>query len=217
MKWIIAGILGGGIGAAVWTGVGYYANAEIGWIAWGIGALVGFCVQSAARESTERWVTGVGAALIAVVSVVAGKYMVVELLFSDADMSVELTQADMISGLASDIVEQRSEAGQEISWPAGVDPEEAYEQHEFPVDIWQQAVAQWESFEPEDQARRLAERQQQVAAIVAVSAEEWKQQVFLGSFSPYDVLWFVLATMTAYKLGSARGECIGSCEPAQTV
>ena len=48
LKWLAAGFIGAAIGGAVWVGVGYFAEAEVGYIAWGIGLLAGIGVRVAA-------------------------------------------------------------------------------------------------------------------------------------------------------------------------
>jgi hypothetical protein len=36
-KCVVAGLIGGVVGGAIWAAIAYFANAEIGWIAWGMG------------------------------------------------------------------------------------------------------------------------------------------------------------------------------------
>jgi hypothetical protein len=79
-KWILAGSIGGAIGAAVWAAISYFANAEVGYVAWGIGFIVGFMVRLVAGEKEEGLAPGLTAALIAVVAVLGGKYAGVQLL-----------------------------------------------------------------------------------------------------------------------------------------
>lgn len=50
LKWFVAGAIGGAIGAAIWVAVGYLTSYEVGWIAWGIGVLVGIAVRKSAGK-----------------------------------------------------------------------------------------------------------------------------------------------------------------------
>lgn len=46
----IGGIIAGLIGAAIWTAIGYFLEAEVGYVAWGIGFHVGIGVAIGADE-----------------------------------------------------------------------------------------------------------------------------------------------------------------------
>lgn len=53
-KAAVFGAVGALIGAAIWATVRIYANAEVGYIAWGIGGLAGFGVVLGARPSRGK-------------------------------------------------------------------------------------------------------------------------------------------------------------------
>lgn len=74
--WASAGILAGLIGAAIWMAIAHFANMEIGWIAWGIGFLVGISVRLAAHTADidESPTLGTYAAAVAVGSIALAKY-----------------------------------------------------------------------------------------------------------------------------------------------
>lgn len=82
IKCVIGGLIGGVLGTAVWAAIAYFAHAEVGWIAWGIGFVVGFGVRFMSAEE-QGFMPGMIAVVIAVVSVLAGKYAAVELAFRD--------------------------------------------------------------------------------------------------------------------------------------
>ncbi|NOZ39633.1 MAG: hypothetical protein GXP24_05340, partial [Planctomycetes bacterium] len=62
---IISGAIAGAVGAAIWAAVAYFANLEIGYIAWGIGGLVGVAVAATGKNTT---LAGVVAVLITIAS-----------------------------------------------------------------------------------------------------------------------------------------------------
>lgn len=72
MKAIIFGFIGGIIGAVIWGAIAYFAHSEVGYVAWGIGGLVGLCVRGGAEELDDGF-AGLIAAVISVVSILAGK------------------------------------------------------------------------------------------------------------------------------------------------
>lgn len=202
-KWVLAGFLGGLVGAAIWAGISYATNYEIGWIAWGIGFLVGFCVRVAAGGDQEGFAPGATAAVVAIISVLIGKYAAFSLLVSglDADnFAVNVTADDMIESRAHDIAKARIAAGQSVAFAAGKTLDDADGQADFPVDIWQQATQQWQAVPAADQQKQIDERQQQIQALTTMVLGQMKP-TFDQSFSLYDALWFFLAAASAYKLG----------------
>ena len=66
----LAGLLSGLLGAVVWIVVSHYLNYEVGWIALGIGAIVGVCVRTVAGGGGSR-----GLAVIAFVALAISIYV----------------------------------------------------------------------------------------------------------------------------------------------
>ena len=77
-KWLLGGVSGGAIGAVIWIVVSHYLNAEVGYIAWGIGILTGMGVRMASRYDGTPPTTAqsVVAAMIAVSMVLGAKFLV---------------------------------------------------------------------------------------------------------------------------------------------
>ena len=79
-KWVLFGVVAGSVGAAIWAWVSLTTNREIGWIAWGIGGLVGLAVRLASHEEEgDGFLPGLVALIIAILAIVAGKYAAVHL------------------------------------------------------------------------------------------------------------------------------------------
>lgn len=70
--WILGGSIGGVLGMLAWGGIIYAADREIGWVAWGIGALVGFGVGVTAGDNGGE-LSGIIAVVISLLSIFAGK------------------------------------------------------------------------------------------------------------------------------------------------
>lgn len=66
---LVAALLGGGI----WALIGIYANLEVGWVAWGIGVMVGVAMAATTQLRTRQ--LAVAAAALALVGLLAGKAM----------------------------------------------------------------------------------------------------------------------------------------------
>jgi len=78
-------VIGGTIGAAIWVAVGYFSGFEVGWIAWGVGVLSGMGVAAVASANGEAdSSSGITAAVISILAVLAGKYAVVHLVIDQA-------------------------------------------------------------------------------------------------------------------------------------
>jgi len=222
VKMAIGGALAGLIGAGIWAGIGYFTGLEIGWIAWGIGMLVGIGVRVVgsqevatfdkaqrrmvrSRVGAEGPLAGMVAAVLAVVSVLAGKYALVHLFLSAPASSLEeyLDDDTMISSFADEIVVDRESRGTPVSWPAGVKSEEAYERADYPPDIWIEAESRWNAL-PEEERANLKKAQAELIGMALGNMEEAQSAVFLSSFGVFDLLWFGLAAVTAFKLGASE-------------
>lgn len=201
-KWVIAGGIGGLLGAAIWAGISYATNYEIGWIAWGIGFVVGVAVRISAGESEEGLAPGLTAAAVAIVSVVAGKYAAYSLLvasISSSALAIDIGVNDMIVGFADEIATERMARGQSVVFTGGKTIETATNQEDYPADIWQQATQRWQSMSPADQQARLGQRREQLQQMAGMLGS--LAPPFSETFSLFDALWFFLAAGTAYKLG----------------
>jgi hypothetical protein len=209
IRWTIGGLIGGAIGAAIWWAVGSMAHREVGWIAWGIGFLVGFGVRYAANTGGDDESEGQGliAGALAIGAVLFGKFLVYTALVCWGDNSElrqfadQFTRIDdnaMIAGFADEIATRMTQAGQQVAWPPGVTSQSASTQADYPPAIWQQATAQWKQLGPVGQQQKLKER----LALASMLSQALHKPSFGDFFSLYDALWFFLATITAYKIGT---------------
>jgi len=221
LKMAVGGAIAGLIGAAIWAAIGYFTGLEIGWIAWGIGMLVGIGVrvvgsqEIASFDKTQRKMVrsrvgaegplpGMVAAVLAVVSVLAGKYALVHLFLSAPAASLEdyLEDETMISSIADEVVFEHESQGRAVSWPAGVSPEDAYERADYPPAIWTEAESRWNAL-PKEERASLKKAQAELIGMAIGNMEGAESAVFLSSFGVFDLLWFGLAAATAFKLGAS--------------
>jgi len=225
LKLILGGLAGGLVGAGIWAGIAYMTDYEIGWIAWGVGALVGFGVRAlgssematfdrATRQRVVRRVpamapalAGLVAAIIAMGAVMAGKYATIHLVLSDMLAAPEAADTEMIlSGVADEIVMEREEAGRHVQFPPGMDYESASKQADYPPDIWKEAQVRWASLSPDQQAAWLQERGERVRAVMGAMGGAGGIALLMSSLGVFDILWFGLAGWTAFKLGMSIEE-----------
>ena len=184
---------------------------EVGWIAWGIGGLVGAAVRLASKPDVDpmtgkrlpenQAIPGVLGAVIAIVAVVAGKYAVIHVTLPEA-MNEELSDEILISYLADDIMYELAEAGEPVDWPEGVDPDYAYQESDYPTEVWQEADEQWN--------RMSQSERQSMRDLILASYEENMSEIgteaLLSNFGLFDLLWFALAGWTAFRIGSSGAE-----------
>lgn len=212
--WIFAGGIAAAVGAAVWAAIGYYAELELGWIAWIIGGIVGAAVAATAKDRAGV-ATGVGAACIALAGILGGKYAAIRLMVEDAAQQAgvgEVTEELVISFVADTVVEERIEAGQEIDWPTEYGLGEATAEEEYPEDIWAEAVARWEVAGPEWQAQHREYVEHTVQANLAAFKGEFSSATLFEELNLIDAVFFFLAVFTAYGIGSG-GSGSGESRP----
>lgn len=218
---IIAGLVAGLLGAAAWAALAYYTGVEIGYLAWGIGVLVGLAV--AAVGQSPGVAAGGLAVLLTVCSLVVGKYATVELVLrkhlaeamdsADADLRPEeFEEPALIGRIANQIAEQREANGETIQWPDVSDEDEdAGPEEYFPTNIWRDATRQWNAkSDPEKQQAReqaASETRAMVEQFQNVFFAEARKQGFLASFGPMDLLFFGLAVASAW--GIAKNGSLG--------
>lgn len=201
IKGVIGGCIGGIIGGAVWVAIAHFLHAEIGWIAWGIGVVVGMGVAITRGSGNVGVPAGIVAAVIAVLSIVGAKYAVAAIAAANINLAAP-TAENLISDEADSIVSERMAGGKPVNWKPGMTADNASSQADYPADIWREAQARWEAKPREQQDRELAERKAKREETGARMRAAIRDKVFQGSFGLFDLLWGVLAAGSAFKIGS---------------
>jgi hypothetical protein len=214
-KAVLFGSLAGLLGAAAWAAIAYYANYEIGWLAWGIGLAVGAATVKGAGYGSQ--LVGIIAVVITVISLVLGKYATVELLMNEINFDPQQVVQDSLAGLndevltsylADEIAAAREESGEEIAWPELEEEAESESvQASYPADIWAAAAEKYRGFSDNE---KLAHRSSVEASIQDNLAnlqglqDQIRQESFFQSFSAMDLLFFGLAIYTAFSVGQSN-------------
>ncbi|MBN2474441.1 MAG: hypothetical protein JXB62_07520 [Pirellulales bacterium] len=212
---VVGGVIAGLIGAAVWAGISYGTGYEIGWIAWGIGLLVGLGVALGGEEGP---LSGLLAVIISVLAILGGKYAAVELVLNremgDPSQAIEqaLAQLDSdeftISFLADGVIAAREAQGESIAWPPGVNPITAEKESDYPAEIWAQARSQWNDKSREDRETYRAEVGEALRKNIEENFGQLRSHIsrqgFLSSFGLMDIIFIVLAIVTAFKVAVGK-------------
>lgn len=193
---IIAGALAAIGGAGIWTAVVVVTDMEIGWIAWGVGALVGFVMSRVTQARSPQ--LAVTAALLAAVGLAIGKVASVRVAVPSIGREMIMSNPEALS--AAFAMEMRQ--GERFSPEVSVQLASLSESDTVPDALWStmldEARARVAAAQPEERervARAFAERM-----VGAIGLTEQ----FKSSLSLFDLLWFGLAIATAAKfmLGS---------------
>ena len=215
LKGLIGGLIGGFVGAMIWALIAYFLHVEIGWIAIGVGALVGIGVTMAWSDGGVG--PGVMAMGVTLFAIVAGKFVAVHFVAQDqlAKMALESAEglvrqkAFMISEIADEIAEDREAAGEKINWP--VNPGDRWEDG-YPADIWSEASDRWNALTADE---RDAERErsririgEDIADATSSLAGDAANRSFIRTFGVFDVVFFGLAMLAGYRI-AASGEVLG--------
>lgn len=197
------GIVGGALGATIWAAIIYFTNYEVGYVAILVGILVGYCVKLGAG-TWQGFVPGAIAAVLAIVSVTGGKYAAATLQANEVvqKMNTQVTDYDLKLGMADQLVSGKTEKKLPITWRNGKTSETAESLEDYPADIVESVNKSWETLSAEQKAAQLAERQKMIDEFQGEMATLIRHQAFMASFSPYDLLFFGLATYAAFQLGS---------------
>ncbi len=212
-KGILGAVGGGVLGAVVWAAITIFTGYEIGWIAWLVGAGVGFGMAVGSRGEGGM-AGGVAAAAIALISIAAGKYIAVRLevgkvtdrIVAEAKYSVD----DAKIHLAWELVEEAKEQGQTLKWPKGQEPGEGDDETveslaDFPKSIAKDVETRWGAMTPEAAETYRSQLEAQMQHNMRSMAAAITSRAFESSFNAFDILWGILAVLSAFKLGSGAG------------
>lgn len=195
---LAAGLVAALVGGLVWAGIVLFTDYEIGWVAWGIGLLVGVAMARTTRARSPSLAVAAGA--LALVGLIAGKGFVVvgstgsvadELLatpeYMAGAMAWDMYSAGELEVETMDAIRATQEAGDTLSDA-----------------VWEEMLAQADA--------RLAimtpgDRQ---AFADGVAAGMVNQMGLVGGIrsqlSGFDLLWLFLAVGTAFQMMNGKQE-----------
>ncbi len=203
---LMAGAIAALIGGAVWAALVAFAHLEVGYVAWGIGLLVGVAM-AAVTQNRGRGMAMLAAGLAAL-GLVAGKTMIVQ--FATEPALVEEIQADK-EWLAQAAAYELHAKG---ALPADI--QEQYDaladDHTIPDALWygmlEAGGAHLASLQPEERSRIAADY-----ASYLLSGFDFTTLLAM-QMSLWDLLWFGLAIATAWKIMARERQSEATAAPA---
>ena len=202
-KGLIVALIGGLLGAALWAAIAFFAHAELGILAWGIGVAVGGGMYLGARDEANG-ISGIVCCIIALGAIALGKFGAVHFAVAQVvkEHPVAITLDDAKIEFADQIVEEYEANGKALKWPDGISVENAQRPEDYPKDLWKDVEKRWATLTPEEQESRRANIELHAKAAMKMAASGATQQAFIASFDFLDILWAGLAVFSAYRLGS---------------
>lgn len=198
---VLAGILVGIPAAVVWAVIAYVTGYEIGWVAWGVGAIVGYAVAKSAHEPSAS--LGPTAAVIAVGSLLLAKILILEFALPPIIQAELLKSPDAVTG--SFVLDMKAHKSFSPELQALLDQADAR-----PGSLSQeQQVDMQVKMRDEVMARVASATQADKERAVRTAAGTYLQQLgFFGGlkdlFSLFDLLWIFLAISSAYRIAQSK-------------
>jgi hypothetical protein len=207
----IAGLIAAVAGGFMWAVIVVATGYEVGWVAWGVGGLVGFTMLKVAGMPS----TGLAAraAVLAAVGLLVGKWLIIEI------------------GARTEMRDAIAESPELLQQAVFVD---MIENEALPPDLTASIEALGEEDElPDSVVQRIAEAVDERIAVMDEdemdSVATHFAQLFIGelsfmdrmqaTMSGWDLLWFFLALGTAWRLasGSAAREAAQAAQEEEPI
>ena len=103
----------------------------------------------------------------------------------------------LVSYVADEVIYQMQLEGMNVTYPAGIDPQMACKESDYPPLAWNRAEEIWGAMAPTERADFRGQ--------IEAQRSEVMQAGFKESFGIYDLLFFGLAMVTAFRLASRPG------------
>ena len=188
LKGAAAAILGG----AAWALIVGLTNTEVGWVAWGVGGLIGFQMARATDRRGTRMASI--AAGLAVAGLLVGKLLILQYVTTPA-FTAEL-RADSTGAAGAAAHALRADSAFPAALQARLDALPLGDT--LPDALWSDMVAAG----AEHLARLPADERDSysTAYVDLVRSSIGLPQMFLWQFTAWDLLWFGLAVTTAWGM-----------------
>jgi|HubBroStandDraft_6_1064221.scaffolds.fasta_scaffold21548_2 predicted Zn finger-like uncharacterized protein len=201
ITWPLFGFGGGLVAAAIWVAVGYFFQREVGYIAWVVGLCVGLGVRIAAGDR-EGIGAGLTAIAISICVILGSKFTVAYLvtakfvnMAADAEADEESTKFFLAMQIADEEPGQGAKGGAK---EAENDLANATTFQELPKEVREKTENRWKQMS----AAEKKEFQNKMLGVQQIPPLFIAFLAFFASFRKLDLLWFGLASFTAFRVGS---------------
>ena len=210
---IIGACAGAVLGAIIWAVVADHTGYEIGWIAWGLGVLVGFGAKFCGGGRSGAALGSI-CAVLALIAIFGGKMLALERIIPQQirEQCMEEFTLDMYQELKADAKAlEKLESSEE--YPAFM-VQHMFTTAEKPEDVTEEEVQDFEvytiptlkeinegtlSFETWRKSRTDSE-------VAYIMSEISLAEEVVTNFHPVDILFALLGLASAYKIGAGQEE-----------
>ena len=187
------------LGALIWFGIAKATNREIGWVAWGVGIAAGFGMMIGYNGTSVS--AGAVAAAIAVAGILLGKWMVFSAVFTQT--ANEMTQ--QLERLTDDqkvlVVVTHDQLKKQ-----GLDPDLSTEkQDEAARAEARKIIAKMDAATKAADVKKFSDELKEVRD-QAMARVDRTSLFFKVMFSPIDLVFFVIAIASAFKVATFGGQ-----------
>jgi len=194
---IIAGAIAAIVAGVIWGAIAAFTGREVGYVALGVGILVGFAVIKMTPERSAK--VGLIAAVLALLGLFVGKMLAVEWgATPEVAKSFETNQAVLAQAVFEDMA-AKGEVDKDLAeWMKNSteDEEAPAELQPKLEELSKEVVKRVDNMTPEEK-KALAMRKAKEAVASIGYVERIKETA-----SPYDILWILLALGAAWKMGT---------------
>ena len=198
---VLAGVLVGIPAAVVWAVIARFTGYEIGWVAWGVGAIVGYAVAKSAHEPSAS--LGPTAAAIAVASLLLAKILILEFALPPIMQAELLKNADATTGMfVLDMTTHKSFSPelQALLDQADAQPGSLSDAQQVDMQV---------KMRDEVMARVASATQAEKERVARAGADSYLKELgFFGAlkdlFSLFDLLWIFLAISSAFRIAQSK-------------
>ena len=194
---MVVGVIAALICGVVWAAIAAGLRAEIGYVAWGVGALTGLVVISCTQERGVK--IAIAASLLAVLGIVTGKLLTAAWVVPSVDTAVRklADNDDVVAELLARRLARKPDADPDVK---------AYVESGGVEVRSKEVVGKWLELKKGAYERlsRIGrpEREGIVRPLVEKELPKVSYSKHLKSqISPFDALWLILAVVTATKMG----------------
>lgn len=193
------GVVAVGCGA-VWALIAVYTGYEVGWLAWGLGGLVGLAMIAVGREKSAS--LGTAAVTMALIGLLVGKLLILP--WSVSDAAKDLAKDDIIlSAMLAAEMAEKGDVDEELeAWrqsnPLDEDlPPELEDNLEAVFTAAADRVSKMSDAQKKELAQRIAEK---------IVSEMTLKERLEATVSWWDALWVLFALGTAWSICAGRTE-----------
>jgi len=210
---LVTGVVLAGAGAWIWSALIVHLNVEIGWLAIGIGAVVGIGI-GVTNRSLPNGAAALLAAGLSLGSIGLGKYWSVTTMIENAKTEFhigDMLKMDMEQMLISDMADMMLTQQGDTATMKRV--ENQVNQHVergdftfqvasfYPEQVWTDAEIAWYEIDDDERKQAISEREDAVRMAFEGMEEMAYNASWSEMFSFFDLLWAFLAVSTAFRLG----------------